>query len=453
MAKNNSFQFPKGFVWGTATASAQIEGGAFEGGKAPSIWDTFARQPGAIANQENLDIACDHYHRFRSDFKLMKSLGIKNYRFSFAWGRLFPKNNQQPNLEGVRFYRKLIESMVENGITPWATMYHWDLPQYFQDQGGWLNPKMPQSFSKYAEFLVKTYGDLVSHWFTLNEVSCFIYLGYGSHGNHAPGWKKTPQEVNQATHHALLAHGYGVRAVREFGSKKSKVGMAENTQTVVPISEESEMIHAAQELFQEYNAPIMGAMRRGEYDEYYRRRVIRKQDRPKVLKGDFGLMSEPVDFIGVNIYTATFAGLDSKNKPVAIPFPEGYPTADSPWLKLIPRALYWGTRFLQDGYGAKSIYITENGFGYKEPAEVKGAYYDLHRKEYYRLYLEQAHRAIQDGVPLHGYFAWSFMDNFEWADGYQIRFGLVHTNYKTQKRTPKFSAHWYSKVIQKNALV
>ncbi|MES2308485.1 MAG: family 1 glycosylhydrolase [Verrucomicrobiota bacterium] len=447
------FQFPKNFVWGTATASAQIEGAAFEDGKCPSIWDTFARQPGKVAQGQNLDVACDHYHKFRSDFKLMKSLGIKNYRFSFSWCRLFPENNQTPNPKGVRFYRHLIEAMLENGITPWATMYHWDLPQYFQDQGGWLTRKMPEAFAPYVNFLVQTYGDLVKNWFTLNEVSCFIGGSYSPEGVQAPGLSKSPAEVNQATHYALLAHGYGVRAVREYGRKGSKVGMAENAHTFIPVLEDEDSIEAAREIYQIKNASMLGAMLRGGYDRYYQKLIPDRKERAQVEKGDFALMGEAVDFVGINIYTGGFVEKNSKGKAVEIPFPANYPRADSPWLRLNPRALYWGTRLAQDCYGAKAIHITENGFGYNDPDEVTGTYNDVHRKEYYRLYLEQAHRAIQDGVPLQGYFAWSFMDNFEWQDGYTRRFGMIHTDYKTLKRTPKLSAVWYSKVIHKNGLI
>ncbi len=449
---SSHFKFPKNFTWGVSTAAAQIEGAAFSDGKCPSIWDKFAREPHKVLHGHNLDVACDHYHRFRSDFKLMKSLGIKNYRFSFSWCRLFPESNQTPNKKGVDFYRKLIECMIENGITPWGVMYHWDLPYYFQDQGGWTQRKMPEAFSHYSDFLVKTYGDLVKNWMPLLEVSCFIGLSYGKGSFLAPGLRLSNREVNQATHHALLAHGYAVESVRSYGGAKARVGTVENIQVFVPTLENEECIHAAKELFQEHNAHIMGAMMRGRYDRYYERRIP-KSERAKVLKNDFDLIGQSTDFQGVNIYTGTFAGVDKKGKPKVLPFSENYPRASSPWLLLNPRALYWGPRLMQTCYGAKSIYILENGFGYDEPDEVSGEYPDLHRQEFYRLYLEQAHRSIQDGVPLKGCFAWSFMDNFEWADGYTRRFGLVHTNYKTQKRTPKQSARWYSNVIQRNALV
>ncbi len=451
-APSSQFKFPKKFTWGTTTAAPQIEGAAFEDGKCASIWDKFSRQKGAVLHGHNLDVACDHYHRFRSDFKLMKSLGIRNYSFSFSWCRLFPENNQTPNKKGVDFYRKLIECMIENGITPWGTMYHWDLPYYFQDQGGWLTRKMPEAFAHYSDFLVKTYGDLVNHWAILKEVSCFIGLSYGSESFQAPGLRLSNREVNQATHHALLAQGYGIESVRSYGGSKAKVGTSENIQVVVPTMENEECIHAAKELFQEYNSPIMGAFMRGQYDRYYERRIP-KNERAKFLKNDFDLISQPIDFAGINIYTGVFAGVDEKGKPKAIPFSENYPRTNSPWLLLNPRALYWGPRLQQECYGTKAIYIMENGFGYNEPDEISSEYPDVHRQEFYRLYLEQAHRAIQDGVPIKGYFAWSFMDNFEWADGYTRRFGLVHTDYKTQKRTPKQSARWYSNVIQRNGLV
>ncbi len=448
-----ALSFPKKFTWGVAAAAAQIEGAAFEGGKCPSIWDTMALLPGTIANGDTLQKACDHYHRYPADFKLMKSLGIRNYRFSFSWCRLFPEDSLTVNPKGVDFYRRLIECMLENGITPWGTMYHWDLPQYFQNRGGWPSRIMVDAFGRYADFLVKTFGDLVKNWFTLNEVRVFILYCYGPQAFHAPRLNIPPQSIHQALHHALLAHGHGVRAVREHGSKNSKVGVADAVDVVVPAWEDEECIHAAKELFQIRNASILGGMMGRTYDKYYEKLIPRKSERAQVQKGDFDLMHLPSDFTGLNIYTGTFACLDAKGKPVILDFPKSYPCADSPWLKLNPRAIYWGPRLTQECYGANAIYITENGFGYNEENESSSPLIDLHRKEYYRLYLEQIHRAIQDGVLIKGYFAWSFMDNFEWADGYARRFGLVHTNFRTQKRTPKLSARWYSKVIQKNTLI
>jgi beta-glucosidase/6-phospho-beta-glucosidase/beta-galactosidase len=303
--------FPAGFSWGFAAAAPQIEGAAFTGGKGASVWDTFARVPGAVANGDTLDVACDHYHRYEQDFAPMAGLGARHNRLSIAWPRIFPAAGGQVNAAGIAFYNRLIDSALAHGLTPWVTMYHWDTPQWVEGaHGGWRSRAGVAAFADYADTIVRAFGDRVKHWITVYEVFCFTRMSYGT-AERAPGLALSEQVVNQTCHHALLAHGHGVR----------------------------------------------------------------------------------------------------------------------------------------------SVVITENGAGYDDAPPAGGEVVDLHRRDYLRNYLRELQRAIDDGVPVHGYFLWSFMDNFEWGDGYNVRFGVVYTDYATQQRTPKASARWYSAVMAANAIV
>jgi len=441
--------FPRNFVWGTATAAPQIEGAAFEDGKGESVWDRFARIPGKVHNGDNLDVACDHYHRYRSDFALMAKLGIKNYRLSLAWPRIYPRGRGAVNQKGVDFYHRLIDAMLREGITPWVTMFHWDLPQALEDAGGWRVRGVADAFADYADTLVKAYGDRVKNWITLNEILCFTRLGYGG-GGKAPGAKETEQVINQTYHHALLCHGHGVRAVREHGKRGSRVGLTDNAASPIPIIETPENVEAARQAYVEQNIRVLDPIFRGEYSATYRR--ITGKNRAHFESKDFDLISLPTDFLGLNIYSGSFVRAGRKGRPEFLPLPAGYPRTSCTWLNLLPQGLYWGPKHAADVYGVKSIYITENGAGYDEEPPKNGEVLDLHRREYVRNCLQELHRGISEGVPVHGYFLWSFMDNYEWEDGYNRRFGIVHTDFATQKRTPKLSARWYSEVIRRNAL-
>jgi beta-glucosidase len=445
-----SFRFPKNFVWGVATAAPQIEGAAFEDGKGESIWDRFARTPGKVDKGDTLDVACDHYHRYRADFRLMAKLGIKNYRLSLAWPRFYPNGDGALNARGVDFYKRLVDAMLAEGITPWVTMFHWDLPQALEDRGGWRSRVVPEAFARYADTAVKSLGGRVKNWITLNEIRCFTNLAHGE-GDKAPGTNETRQVINQTFHHALLCHGLGVRAVREHGGRGARVGLTDNSDIAVPVTETPADIAAAGKWFAERNAHILGPIYEGRYSAAYLRRCGR--DRPTVENGDMELIGLPADFLGMNIYTGTFIRAGRAGKPEALALPPDYPRTSCPWLNIMPQSIYWGPRLAQEVYGAKAIYITENGCGYDDEPVIKGEVHDLHRRDYVRNYLKELHRAIADGVPVRGYFLWSFMDNFEWQDGYARRFGIVHNDFKTQKRTPKLSAHWYATVMRENRIV
>ncbi len=441
---------PRRFVWGVAAAAPQIEGAAATAGKGPSIWDAFARQPGAIAHGDTLDVACDHYHRFDRDFALMRELGIKHYRLSLAWPRIYPDGSGAVNSRGVDFYHRLIDALLSHGLTPWVTMFHWDLPQALEARGGWRARVVPEAFAKYADTIVQAYGDRVKNWITLNEIRCFTVQGYGG-GGKAPGAAEKAQVVNQTIHHALVCHGHGVRAVREHGGRGARCGLTDNCDTVIPVSETPADIAAARAWFTEANLPILDPIYHGRYSPAYLKKCGR--DRPVVAPGDFSLISAPTDFLGLNIYAAFFARAGRDGRPEIVPPTPSYPRADSPWLSLTPRGLYWGPRFAAETYGVKDIYITENGCGYNDDAVQGGECRDLHRVEFLRSYLRELHRGMGDGNPVRGYFLWSFLDNFEWTDGYERRFGLVHVNFKTQRRTPKLSAHWYRDVIAANRIL
>ncbi len=446
-----AYKFPRNFTWGVAAAAPQIEGAAFTDGKGESVWDRFARIPGKITNGDTLDVACDHYHRYRQDFALMRKLGVKNYRFSLAWPRIFPEGRGAVNPKGIAFYDRLIDAMLAQGIQPYATMFHWDLPQALEDLGGWRARETADAFGVYADTIVKAYGDRVKHWITLNEMRCFTVLAYGD-TIRPPGIVESTQVVNQTYHHALLSHGHGVRAVREHGRRGAQVGITDDSTITVPVTETSDDIAAARAKFVELNCRSIDPIFRGDYSPVYHR--LYGKDRARVERGDFDLISLPTDFFGFNIYTGVFVRAGRRGQPEQLPLPKGYPAPENSWwLKLLPRAMYWGPQHVASLYKPKAIYITENGAGYDDEPPVNGEVLDLHRLEYVRQCLAELHRTIQDGVPIRGYFLWSFMDNFEWVDGYARRFGICYTDYKTLKRTPKLSARWYSEVMRQNRLV
>jgi beta-glucosidase len=428
----SQYAFPKKFVWGVASAALQIEGAATEDGKGESIWDRFAATPGRVAHGQ------------------MRRFGIKNYRLSVSWARIHPDGTSAVNQKGLDFYLRLVDCALQNGITPWVTLYHWDMPQALEDAGGWRVRSIPERFSSYAATVVKALGDRVKNWITLNEIPCIIHSGYGI-GQLAPGAREPARILNQAYHHTLLAHGYAVQAVREHGGRGAKVGLTHNPDVAVPVFEEPDTIAAAQTQFAKDNAHILAPIYQGSYPTSYLR--LCGADRPRCEKGDLALISIPTDFLGLNTYTGQFVRKGSNGLPEKLPFPNHYPQGSLDWLKLVPQSIYWSIRHATTLYGVKNIYITENGAGYEEAPEADGEIIDTHRLEYVRACLMYVHRAIAEGYPCRGYFLWTFLDNFEWHWGYAKRFGIIHTNYQTQKRTPKLSAYWYQKVMQGNQLV
>ncbi len=442
--------FPAGFRWGIAAAAPQIEGAAREDGKGESNWDHFAAQPGRIAHGDTPAVACDHYHRYKSDIALMRRLGVRNYRLSVAWPRVIPDGDGAVNSRGLDFYKRLLDALQDAGITPFVTMFHWDLPQALEAVGGWRVRRTPEAFARYADTIVRELGDRVRHWITLNETSCFTRQAYGG-AMRPPALDEPEQVINQAYHHALLAHGHGVRAVREHGTRSSEVGITDDSRICIPVIDNDANVAAARRAFREDNIRVLDPILGGGYGAAYRR--LTGRDAARIHPSDTPLISQSIDFLGLNIYTANFVRRGLSGRPEQLPLPPSYPAADSPWLRLTPAALHWGPRLAHEVYGVRRIYVTENGAGYDDAPPVNGEVLDLHRREYVRQCLGELHRTIAAGIPVAGYFLWSFMDNFEWADGYTRRFGIVHNDFSTQRRTPKLSARWYAEVMRRNRLV
>jgi beta-glucosidase len=443
--------FPRGFLWGTATASYQVEGAVTEDGRGPSIWDTFSHTPGKTVNGATGDVADDHYHRYKQDVQLMKALGVKVYRFSIAWPRVFPQGTGSPNPKGLDFYNRLVDELLANGITPFATLYHWDLPQALQDNGGgWESRNTSEAFGRYAGYVAQHLSDRVKHFFTTNEFGAFVELGYAI-GIHAPGLKLPPARFNQTRHNAVLGHGLAVQAIRANAKPGTKVGLAENMTICVPVIEDEANIRAAERATREMNAPYMTVIQEGKYTDAYLERT--GADAPKFTAADLKVISSPLDFTGINIYTPTWVRADaSPSGFTPVPNPASYPHMASSWLTIGPEALYWGPRNVAKLWKVKEIYITENGCSSSDVPAADGIVYDTDRVMYLRNYLSQLQRATADAVPVKGYFLWSLMDNFEWADGYTNRFGLHYVDYTTQTRTPKLSARFYRETIRRNAV-
>lgn len=442
--------FPQGFLWGSATASYQVEGAVHEGGRGPTIWDTFSHTPGKTHNGDTGDMADDFYHRYKSDIALMKDLGLKTCRFSVAWSRIYPTGTGKPNQEGVDFYRRVSEALLEAGVEPFATLYHWDLPQPLQDRGGWENRETPKAFGEYAGYIAGKLQDHVKHFMTTNEISTFTNLGYGS-GTHAPGLQVGPKRLAQVIHNAVLGHGMAVQAIRA-SAPGVQVGLAENINSTVPVYEAPEQVEAARKAMQEENADILGVILSGKYTDGYMKKM--GANAPEVQEGDLKIISSPVDFVGINVYTPMYVRADSSEMGyTVVPFPESYPHMFSPWLHVGPEALYWGPKLANDVWHPKAIYITENGCSSDDKLAADGHIYDTDRVMFFRNYLTQLQRGVSEGVPVKGYFLWSLLDNYEWADGYEKRFGITYVDFQTQKRTLKLSGEFYKHVIAANRVV
>jgi beta-glucosidase len=444
--------FPDGFLWGTATASYQVEGAVHEDGRGPSVWDTFSHTAGKVVNNANGDVANDHYHRYKQDVQLMKALGVKGYRFSIAWPRVFPQGDGAPNPMGLDFYNRLVDELLANGIQPFATLYHWDLPQSLQDRvGGWESRDTSNAFATYAGYVAERLTDRVKHIFTINEFGAFVDLGYRA-GIHAPGLKLPPGRFNQTRHHAVLGHGLAVQAIRAKAKPGTKIGVAENMTICAPVIETPDHMEAAVRATRELNASYLTVIQEGKYTDLYLSKA--GADAPKVAGNDLRIISSPLDFVGINVYTPQYVRADASPQGFAIvPHPKSFPHMASPWLFIGPEALYWGPRHAAQIWHVNEIYITENGCSSSDIPSGDGIVYDTDRVMYLRNYLTQLQRATAEGIPVRGYFLWSLMDNFEWADGYTNRFGLHYVDFDTQKRTPKLSAAFYKELIARRTLM
>jgi len=441
--------FPAKFLWGSATASYQVEGAVHEGGRGPSIWDTFSHTPGKVANGDTGDVADDFFHRYRDDVQLMKKLGVHAFRFSVAWSRVFPSGSGQPLAQGLDFYKRLVAELHANGIEPFCTLYHWDLPQALQDKGGWENPETAHRMAEYEGYVAGELSRLgVRYFFTANEIRTFVELGYGN-GTHAPGLKLQRKALAQVRHNVLLGHGLSVQAIRAKASPGVQVGLCENPNVPVPVSLRAEDIQAAAIAMREENAAYLNAIFEGRYTERYLREL--GDDAPHFTPEEMRTIASPLDAVGLNIYTPTYVR-SAPGGYEALPMPANFPHMASDWLKVGPECMYWGPRLAQELWKPRAIYITENGCSAADTMTAQGEVLDTDRIMYLRNCLGQLRKAAKEGAGVKGYFVWSLLDNYEWADGYGKRFGLIYVDYQTQKRTPKLSAEFFSSVIASNGV-
>jgi beta-glucosidase len=452
--------FPEGFVWGAAAAAYQIEGGVAEGGRGPSIWDTFAHTPGKIANGENGDVAIDHYHRWEADLDLIAELGIAHYRFSIAWPRVMP-DGRTLNPEGLAFYDRLVDGMLARGITPLATLYHWDLPQALDQgpNGGWLARETAERFADYARVVGERLGDRLSAVTTLNEPWCSAYLGYGS-GEHAPG-RTDDRLCYPVAHHLNLAHGLGVQALRSVLPATTGVSVTLNIQQVVAASQEPADLAAAQHADLVANRIWLDPMLRGVYPDELIEQTRHLTDWSFLREGDGQLIHQPIDFLGVNYYNPariaaavpgepTFPGTDRAR---GVGYGPEVPVTVMGW-PIVPAGLTDLLLRLHKDYGVP-LQVTENGIATQETLDRSATPIEVHdsvRVDYLRDHLGAVLDAIDAGADVRGYYEWTLMDNFEWAWGYDKRFGLIHVDFESQERHLKDSARWYAGVIAANAL-
>ena len=454
-------RFPQGFWWGAATASYQVEGAAKDDGRKPSVWDTFSHTPGRTHGNDTGDVACDHYHRYEEDVKLMADLGVKHYRFSISWPRIVPDGRGAINQKGLDFYSRLVDALLKHGITPHATLMHWDSPQALEERyGSWRSREIAKDFADYCSATVRALGDRIEYWMTINEIMCFTILGYGVGRvpQHAPGTVvKTRKEVQQTVHHALLAHGMGCQAIRAASPRRRcNVSLVENLDVYVPVMETPEHIEAVRRAFvgEPRNGTLLMAALTGRHDPKAWAKL--GADAPDVQPGDMEIIGQPLDSLGCNIYTASYVRAAGNEQGYEIlPLQPNYPKGNMPWLNIVPESLYWAVRMIAESAGRRDLplYISENGCASEDVVTPSGEIFDTERIMYLRAYLRQLQRATAEGYPVQGYFQWSLMDNFEWSCGYSKRFGITYVDYKTQRRIPKLSYRWYQQVIGENRVV
>ncbi|MBE6836505.1 MAG: beta-glucosidase [Ruminococcus sp.] len=442
--------FRKDFAWGVATASYQIEGATYEDGKGLSVWDEFTHINGKILDNSTGDVACDHYHRYKEDVKLMAELGIKAYRFSICWPRIIPDGIGEVNQKGLDFYNSLIDELLKYGIEPYVTLYHWDLPYELHKKGGWLNSESVDWFEYYTSVFAKHFGDRVKNFITFNEPQVFINHGY-SIGVHAPGYKVGNKELLQMCHNVLLAHGKAVRVLRN-AIEGVNIGFVAASSPGIPVSDDD--IEAAREKYFDCGKnhfifadsfwfdPVVF----GKYPE----KVLKENADifPEIADGDMEIISTPIDFIGLNIYSGHLVEKGENGGYRVVHPPVGNARTAVYWY-VTPDALYWGSKFHNERYNLP-VYITENGMSAHDVVSLDGKVHDPNRIDYLNRYLLGLKKAADEGVDVRGYFQWSLMDNFEWAQGYDERFGAVYVDFATQERIIKDSGYWYKEIIESN---
>jgi beta-glucosidase len=449
-------KFPRGFLWGAATSAFQIEGATQTDGRGESIWDRFCRTPGKVQDGAHGDIACDHYHRWPEDIALMKALGLQAYRFSIAWPRVIPDGRGAVNPKGLDFYSRLVDGLLDAGITPFVTLFHWDLPQPLQDAGGWPSRATAQAFVDYVEAVARCLGDRVQNWITHNEPWCASLLSYQL-GRHAPGLQDWPAAL-AASHHLLLSHGWSVPVLRRE-SPGSRVGISLNLIPAEPASASRADREAARHADGYANRWFLDPVYGRGYPadmlaDYSRAGQLPKDWDRMVAPGDLHAIAEPTDFLGVNYYNRTVARSESvpesENLPRTVDLAPESEWTEMGW-EIHPDGLYRTLCRVHFEYQPKALFVTENGVSWSDGPGSDGRIRDERRRVFVRDHLRSARRAIEAGVPLEGYFVWSLLDNFEWERGYGQRFGVVWVDYETQRRIPKDSARWYGRVIEANS--
>ena len=446
---NDSFRFPEGFLWGAATSAYQIEGSPLADGAAPSNWHRFAHTPGMTTDGDTGDIACDHYNRYQSDVDLMDSIGQKAYRFSISWSRVLPDGTGKVNERGLDFYSRLVDALLEKGITPNATLFHWDLPAALEDRGGWLNRDISEWFADYATIMYGKLGDRVPMWATINEPWVIMDGGY-MHGVLAPG-HRNPYEAAIASHNILRAHGRGVQAFRANAhTAKSQIGLVVNLEPKYSASDSAEDIAATARADAYMNRQYLDPAILGTYPTALAE--VFGDAWQEWPDDDMALIRQKFDFLGINYYTRAVTHHNASSIPVGATkvFQPEHTYTETGW-EVFPDALRAVLVWVKERYGDIPLYVTENGSAfYDSPASINGAVNDPLRVDYMRTHLRAVHQAIREGAPVKGYFAWSLLDNFEWSHGFSKRFGIVHVNYATQERTIKSSGRLYSEVIRSN---
>ncbi len=449
--------FPKDFVWGAAAASYQIEGSTRGvDGCGESVWDLCCRKSGFVKGGDTGFTACDHYHRYREDVALMKEIGLKAYRLSVMWPRVMPEGTGRVNEKGLAFYDRVVDELLAAGIAPWVTLFHWDYPAALLHRGGWLNPDSPKWFEDYAQVVVDRLSDRVTHWFTLNEPACFIGHGHRL-GFHAPGLQLPDGQVMRAWHHALLAHGRSVRVIRSHSKlPKPMIGSAPCFNTYYPQTDRPEDVEAARRLMFEargrdlFHAPLsLDPPLKGSYPSDAL--TFWGEDAPMVRDGDLELIGQELDFVGINIYGSGMARAGRNGEPEVVPYGNDHPHTFFNW-PITPDGIRWASKFLHERYG-KPVVITENGLANMDWVSVDGKVHDPQRIDFMTRTLRALRLSVDEGVPVLGYFHWSIMDNFEWAEGYRMRFGLIHMDYATHKRTIKDSGYWYRDLIRSDGKI
>ncbi|WP_371018476.1 GH1 family beta-glucosidase [Pseudalkalibacillus sp. JSM 102089] len=436
-------QFPNDMKWGAATAAYQIEGAVDEGGRGQSIWDTFSHTPGNVKNGDNGDVACDSYHRYEEDIALMKELGIEMYRFSVSWPRIFPNGTGKVNEEGLQYYHRFVDALLDQGIEPMCTLYHWDLPQALQDKGGWASRETTDAFADYAELMFNEFNGKIKHWITINEPWCVSFLS-NFIGVHAPG-NQDLQLATTISHHLLLAHGKAVTRFREL-EMEGNIGYAPNLEWNEPFSNKQEDIDACNRGMGWFIEWFFDPVFKGRYPEFMLNWFEKKGVSLTLEDGDLDVISQPIDFVGINYYTGSVGRYKENEELFDLEKIDiGYDKTDIGW-NVYGEGFYKVLSKLKDQYGDVPIYITENGACYNDGVE-DGQVKDGRRIEYLKQHLTSLSRSIEAGVNIKGYLTWSLLDNFEWAEGYDKRFGLVHVNFRTLERTKKDSYYWYKQTI------